>query len=175
MPQKKNRPLYKPQMESNRSDSDEIYKHMESNSDCQFSILELRAAVSVQVPDDKTIKAKLLEEFGDRITISPGTNRHKVSTICFRDNGLKLLRDSWYEAKDKDEINERLRIFTKAAEIIRQDIQRQVYYATTYPPNNDFLKDAHNNIPLSLQTFLDEVTMKKTKRVTETRKKCSAI
>lgn len=160
-------PIYKRHGSKDTSDDDyitkamnEIYNYMESNSDCQFSMEDLRAAVSGQVPNDKTIKANLLSEFGDRVTIVSGSNHYKVSTICFRDTGLKLLSDSWYEARNSQASDERLRIVKKAAEIIRQDIQSQVYDTTTYPPSDDFLKEANDIIPSSLQKFLEEVTMK---------------
>ena len=60
--------------------------------------------------------------------------------------------------------DERLRIVKKAAEIIRQDIQSELYTYDKYPPSDDFLKDAEG-LPPTLLTFLEDVMMKKTKRV----------
>lgn len=138
----------------------EIYGFMENNSDSQFSFDELRAAVTENPPNDKTITARLLNKFDDRIIFSTGVNRYQVKIVSFKDTGAKLLSNSWYEKHEKNSSDERMRIVKKAAEIIRQDIQTCVYDPNTYPPSDDFLKDA-SSVPETLKLFLEEVTLKK--------------
>lgn len=67
-----------------------------------------------------------------------------------------------------------MRIVKKAAAIIRQDIQSEMYDSRTYPPGDEFLRDAYCVTP-TLRTFLEDVMMKNTKRVKETNRKCVAI
>lgn len=154
---------------------EEIYAFMEENNDSQFTLPEIRNAVTGPVPDDKTIKKKLVEKFGDRVTITVGSNRYQLPIICFTDTAHKILSDSWYEKKANNMHDERLRIVTTAAKIIRQDIQHHVYNSNTYPPADNFLQNTENSIPSTLLTFLREVMINKRNTAEQIEKKCLAI
>lgn len=153
---------------------EEIFAYMEENTDCQFSRDEILGVVTGDKPQWRTIKSELERKYGDRILITPGTNRFNVPVVCFRDNGYKIISEAWYENRVKNEEEERLRIVAKAIEILRQDIQSQVYNTDTYPPSDDFLKDP-GTLPQSLTFFIEGLLLGKTKRVEETKRKCSAL
>ncbi|MBW0528211.1 hypothetical protein O181_067926 [Austropuccinia psidii MF-1] len=130
--------------------------------------------ISETKPQWRTIKAELERIYGDRILITPGANRFSVPVVCFRDSGNKIINEAWYGNKAKNEEEERLRIVGKAVEILRQDIQSQVYSTDTYPPRDDFLKNP-GTMPQSLTFFLEGLLLAKTKRKEETRRKCAAL
>lgn len=59
-------------------------------------------------------------------------------------------------------------------EILRQDMQSQVYSTDTYPPSDDFIKNPCT-LPRSLTFFLGGLLLAKTKRLDETKRKCAAL
>lgn len=133
------------------------------------------ATVTGEKLDWRTVKAKLFEKFGDRIIIKPGSNRFDVPVICFTDTGYKVLNDAWYQQEGKkNNAEERMRIVKKAAAIIRQDIQSEMYDSRSYPTGDEFIYDA-GCLTSTLLTFLEEVMMKNTQRLEETSKKCITI
>lgn len=172
--------LYKQPTSSTPSEShvskamEEICAFLEDSIDTQFSQDEIMNAVTGTKPQWRTIKTELQKRYGDRVILTQGCNRFNVPVICFRDTGYKLLNDAWYENKDTNKSAERIRIVLKAAEIIRQDIQSEMFKSDTYPPSDNFLDEAEN-IPPSLLAFLNGVMMKKTKREDQTKRKCIAI
>lgn len=153
---------------------EEIFTYMEESTDCQFSQDEILGVITGVKPQWRTIKAELERKYGDRILITPGVNRFKLPVVCFRETGYKIINQAWYENRAKSEEEERLRIVAKAVEIIRQDIQSQVYSTDTYPASDDFLK-IPGTLPQSLTFFLEGLLLSKTKRVNETKRKCAAI
>lgn len=52
--------------------------------------------------------------------IATGINRQPV--ICFRNTGYTILSNNWYESKNQNEEEERLRVVKAAADIIREDM-----------------------------------------------------
>lgn len=91
--------------------------------------------------------------------MTEGSNRFNVPVLCFRDAGQQLICDAWYEHKEDNACDERLRIVKKAVKIIRQDIQSELYTDDKYPLSDDFLKAAEA-LPQTLLTFLENVMMK---------------
>ncbi|KAJ8884191.1 hypothetical protein PR048_016048 [Dryococelus australis] len=144
---------------------EKIYSYMEGNDDCQFSMNEFMAAVT---------ENQLNENYGDSVLFKPGSNQFNIPIICSRYVGHKLLNDAWYNKREKNDNNERMKIVRSAADIIRQDIQSHIYDSHMYPPSDDFVKNV-DCLPPTLLTFLQEVINKKTKRVEETSEKCIAI
>ena len=50
---------------------EQIYKYIEENDDCQFTMQELKNVITTEhIPDEKTIKKRLIERFHDDIIIS---------------------------------------------------------------------------------------------------------
>lgn len=62
---------------------EKIYKYIEENDDCQFSIQELKNILSTEyIPDDKTIKSRLSSHYGDNIIFSSKFGSNTI--ICFK-------------------------------------------------------------------------------------------
>jgi len=57
---------------------EDIFSYIENHDDCQFTLTELKGVCKDFIPDDKTIKSKLLQRYGKRIII---TTKSKSSTI----------------------------------------------------------------------------------------------
>lgn len=138
-----------------------IFSFIESGDECQFTMTDLINSVTGYVPTERTIKKRLIENYGDDILIS--VQKKKVTTICFRDTGYKILTNAWYNARNTDDQEERLRIVRTAAEIVREDIRSKVYDTTSYPPSNDFLQNLTDDVPESLDLFLKGVVSKNRK------------
>lgn len=153
---------------------EEIFTYLEESSDCQFSKDEIMGIISETKPQWRTIKTELERKYGNRILITPGINRFSVPVVCFRDSGNKIINEAWYGNRAKNEEEERLRIVAKAVEILRQDIQSQVYSTETYPPTDDFLKNP-GTMPQSLTFFLEGLLLANTNRIEETKRKCAAL
>ncbi|GFX58237.1 uncharacterized protein TNCV_4049951 [Trichonephila clavipes] len=62
---------------------EQIYTYKEENNDCQFTMQELRNAITTEyIPDEKTIRKRLIDRYHDDVVISCkfGSN----SIICFK-------------------------------------------------------------------------------------------
>ncbi|KYN09191.1 hypothetical protein ALC57_18704 [Trachymyrmex cornetzi] len=90
-------------------------------------------------------------------------NRKKTPTVCFRNIGHAILSDNWYVSRKVDEIEEKLRIVKKAAEIIKSDIADCIYENKSYPQSTEFLSNIEDSVPDSLMFFLEKVIMDKRK------------
>jgi len=55
----------------------------------------LKEVVSDYLPDNKTIKKKLEEKYGDRIIIT--TKKTGFTIISFRETHMNILNQAWYE------------------------------------------------------------------------------
>ena len=125
-------------------------------------------------PDVKTVKKKLQQKFGEDIFIIDQRNRECI--ICFRNIGYKLLADRWYEEKETNPRQEKLPVLREAAAIIRADIRSTVYETEYYPPSDDFMKNARDDVPASLQCLLSEIITKDKRGCEEMwQKKCISI
>ncbi|KYN28333.1 hypothetical protein ALC57_02246 [Trachymyrmex cornetzi] len=125
-----------------------IYNYLENSDDCQFSLHELINQIEGYVPHETTIKHKLKEKYGDDIIIT--VNRKKTPTVCFRNIGHAILSDNWYVSRKVDEVEEKLRIVKKAAEIIKSDIADCIYENESYPQRTEFLSNIEDSVPDSL-------------------------
>ena len=124
-------------------------------------------------PDPRTVKARLLQKYGDDISI---VVTHKRTIVCFRNTGFKILTDSWYASKKTNAEEERLRVVRAAANILLEDIRSQVYETKKYPPSDIFLEDVDTVILETLLCFLEQVIVKhKRCSVDKWRIKCKAI
>lgn len=126
------------------------------------------------MPDVKTIRAKLLEKYGENIVIS-STNK-KTTTVCFRGTSKNILTKHWYENRKVNKEEERQRIVEAAAIIIREDIRSQINDTSSYPAPNDFLTNVDSVIPKTLSLFLNSVILSnKNGDGTHVSKKCTSI
>ncbi|KYQ51937.1 hypothetical protein ALC60_08955 [Trachymyrmex zeteki] len=125
-------------------------------------------------PHIKTVKARLLQKYGDDIIIAETAN--KCPVVCFHNTGYKILTEAWYEQKASDPKEERKRIVKAAATIILEDIRSQVYETTHYPPSDNFLMDVQTVVPETLQILLEGIILKNKRGSLEKwKKKCIAF
>lgn len=87
-----------------------IYSFLAENSDeCQFTISELMSQIKGDYhPDSRTVKARLKQEYEDDILIFEINRRESV--VCFRNTGHKLLAEDWYQNKNPNPEDEKLRV-----------------------------------------------------------------
>lgn len=129
-----------------------IYDVINENEDSQFSIKELKSLLTDYIPDDRTIIKKLNDKFEGRIFITPQPGKSSIVTL--KDSADHILIDSWYHQKNDDQQSEQLRVVKAAADIIREDIRTKSYDKDSYPSPNNFLKNAKEDVPDSLNIFL---------------------
>lgn len=113
--------------------------------------------MGMQRPTKNHFIRLLKDHFGDRMYFSrTGSSKcvltftGKVDKLLVRH--LKLMQNSNTEDR-------RLQVVKAAAIILREDIRKQIYRNDVYPPPNNFLEDAEDNIPSSLLTFFNYLTM----------------
>ncbi|GFV48380.1 uncharacterized protein TNCV_64501 [Trichonephila clavipes] len=62
---------------------EKIYTYIEENDDCQFTMQELRNAITTKyIPDEKTIRKRLIDRYHDDIVISCKFGSNNI--ICFK-------------------------------------------------------------------------------------------
>lgn len=89
----------KPSTEINQA-MQEIYQYMEDSDECQFSLKSLHDLVDNKYTiSEVTVKRKLIEHYGDHITIT--ATQKKVPVVCFRNQCNQILSDHWYIKKRK--------------------------------------------------------------------------
>lgn len=89
----------RPEVKDITTAMEQIYSYLENNDDCQVSLCELMSQCVGYVPSEATIKNKLNQKYGDNIIITQ--SKKKIPVVCFRDTGLKILSESWYNMKNK--------------------------------------------------------------------------
>lgn len=154
----------------------DIYDYIEENSDeCQFTFKELQECIKGDfVPYPTTIKQRLQEEYGHEILIFEKQGTPCI--ICFRNTGYKILSKAWYDAKNSDPEEERLRVIREAAAIIVEDIRSKLYDTKSYPPSDNFMDNVDDSIPASLNVLLSEIICKTKKGSLESwKRKCTSI
>lgn len=117
---------------------------MENCDDCQF-LLDNLAKKFEEFCDTKEsyvrrwLKEKLQRHFGEKISITglPG----KDSIITLTDTMQTILTEQFYTKRCETIGQEKLRIVKAAAEIIREDVKRQVYNLEKYPSFNENMRD----------------------------------
>lgn len=136
-----------------------VFNYIESNlDDSQFSINEIRDAVKVDLPDNKTIQRRIVEHYGENI-IMTGT-KGKQTIFCFVSTGQKILQEKWYSDRQSDEETERLRVVRAAANIVLEDIRSAVFETSFYPSPSYFLNDVSNDVPNTLKIFIKTIVTK---------------
>ena len=157
---------------------EQIYKYIEENDDCQFTLQELKNVITTEhIPDEKTIKKRLIERFHDDIIISTKFGSNTI--ICFKKINHDVLTENWYDQKYNSKEEQEFHILKAASEIIRRDIRAQVYDNENYTPSDKMLQDVDESIPKSLNFLLSEIILKDKKNNAETipryEKKCKSI
>ena len=137
---------------------------IDDNNECQYSLQELHrmmmeaADTTETVYTVRTLKQKLLDRYGESITVSKCKGNDIVS---FTEAVSRSLGDSWYKNRDSNIQDERRRIVLTAAAIIREDIRARVYDTSVYPVCEDITTSSIKQVPDTLRDFVDEVTKSK--------------
>lgn len=153
-----------------------IYDYIENSDDeCQFSMEQLIEQIKGNYqPEVKTVKARLIEKYGDDILFA--SIKKKKTVVCFKNTGEKILTNSWYQKTCMSEREERLRVVEAAAKIICEDIRTQVYNTTDYPPPDRFLEESQAAVPETLKSFLDTLIVnRKRGNIKKWTNKCNAL
>ena len=131
---------------------------LEKEADCElYSLQELHSKMSEMAGDDevyckKTLKAKLVEKYGQHIYFSEIDGRNDV--ICFRNMANFILTDKWYSGKKDNIDDESQRIVAAAAKLILAEIREHEFSMETYPSNDDITSRDNDIIPPLLKTML---------------------
>ena len=138
-----------------------------SDEECQFSIASILSEYKEEEEELPckldTIRNKLVEYFGDAISV------YKVKkdlVVCFAFVRNKILSEEWYNNKNSDVKAERKRIIDTAAELLLEDITSKYYDTVNYPAPDHFFDNIKDDIPPTLQSFLD-ILMRSNKRKNE--------
>ena len=137
---------------------------IDDSNECQYSLQELHrmmveaADTTETVYTVKTLKQKLLDRYGDSITVSKCKGK---DIFTFSEAVNRSLADSWYKNRECDIQDERRRIVLTAAAIIREDIRAHVYDNSVYPGCEDITNSSIQQVPDTLREFVDEVTKSK--------------
>ena len=131
---------------------EEVFKYIEENDDCQFTLRELRNVITSEyVPDERTIKKRLEENYKDEIVIS--NKFGKSSIVCFKKKENEILTAKWYQERLQDDTQEEFRILKAAAEIIRRHIRGTPCDKEHYPASDQMFTNINDCIPEQLTFF----------------------
>lgn len=148
---------------------------MENSDDCQFTFSELKATLQEYIPDDKTIKYRLEEHYGNDVIIS--TKSTSQTLVCLRRSHYDILSEMYKQsAVAGNQEEQKLNALKVAADIIRSDIRSMRNYSEQYPASDKMFDNLDAYIPESLQIFLDELILKYKKTNSRSHKiKCTSI
>lgn len=138
----------------------------QDDNNCQFSLkcfLERMSCIlaenqieNVILWSEKTLKLKLKEKYGSHVVIT--SIKGKDSVLCLKSKCDKLLTDK-YSAIDLNNVEERRKIVSMAASIIKEDIRGMVCNVTEYP-SLDAIKDGGvSSVPPTLHTFFETLVI----------------
>lgn len=154
----KNHDMGRPKLTEREDAFQNVCNYMEQSDECQFSLKELMDKMGDMAIGPKAFKQRLINKYKQDILIIH--HKGKPTFVCFRNTGYKILTESWYKSRATTEKDERLRVIRAAADIIREDIRSKVYETSVYPPPAELLYTVEDDIPESLQMFLDNVLLK---------------
>ena len=119
---------------------------------------------------EKSLKIKLLEYFGDSITITEICGKHTI--VCISSFDHKVLSDRWYADRKSNAMDERRRVIIAAANIILQNYDCDVYPTTAWMETCSTC-----SIPETLTVLIESIIMhgKKSKDKNKCSRKCRII
>lgn len=89
--------------------------------------------------------------------------------IIYRGSIDHVLNEEWYKKRKENSDEERLRVYTKAVNIMLDDMLKTHYDVMEYKSSTNFLKDVKNDIPQTLLTVL-EILLTTSKRSSDGKK-----
>ena len=138
-----------------------VIEYLQNNDDENFTVADLVSMMKQYMSeeeepyDNKTMKNKLTQEFGDEIVIC--SLESKSDVVTFRSTVVKILENYHKKASNLNKEDEALLIIQTAASLIRNDRCRQ--YSSYFYPSSTCLSDLHSHevlgfVPQSLQNLL---------------------
>ena len=132
---------------------------MPEQQHCQFSLTDIRdhlvSHLPLYVPSYSTrhIKRRLLEYFGDQVTISELDG--KVSVVALKDTAVSILHESYTQCAQDSEDDETIKVAKQVASSIKQDISDIDHKTDVYPSPADIdLDNLEDIVPESLQYLM---------------------
>ncbi|CAH1105297.1 unnamed protein product [Psylliodes chrysocephalus] len=124
---------------------------VDNETECQFSVNEIKEGFSGDLPDYTTIKNKLKEHFQNDIDCH--LIKRDMIILYKNSTASKKLCKDWYEKRLKSKEDERTRIVQMAAEIVLEDIRSKVYDMNYYeiPDLNE--GNLFKDVPETLKVF----------------------
>jgi len=139
---------------------------VDDSDECQFTLKDLTDAMGTgDTYTGTTLKNKLKDHYKDSLFVSEAEGKPDI--FNFNGSAGALLQEQWYSEKKSSELDERLRIVEKAAEIIREDMRSKNYDCSYYSSLEKNLDD-DSILPESLQKFLGVVSATKSGKVNDT-------
>jgi len=157
---------------------EELCAYLNENDECQYSISELHNILSQFLDEQpgyttKHLKAKLMDHYGDKVTITKIPGKHGV--VSFRDTVHNIIHDKWYTDKCTDMKQECKRIIETVAAIVREDIRSCVYECDEYPAVKTLEELEENIVPQSLHNLIDGIINPHGKDTDSINRKCHSI
>ncbi|KYN28693.1 hypothetical protein ALC57_01883 [Trachymyrmex cornetzi] len=135
---------------------------------------ELKATLQEHIPNDKTIKYRLEEHYGNDVIIS--TKSTSQTLVCLRRSHYDILSEMYKQsAVAGNQEEQKLNALKVTADIIRSDIRSMTNYSEQYPASDKMFDNLDAYIP-ELKIFLEEVILKCKKTNSSSHKiKCTSI
>lgn len=168
LPAAKKRKVGRPQDEERNQAFVKVAKFLEDNDDEQITVGDLVEKMKEYLNDTESetygrshMKTKLLEYFGDEITITDINGKPNV--VTFRTTAMAILQEFHFrEHQDDLDINEeQMNIIKTAARLIKNDLKSIPTSSDSYPTITTDAESHVRFLPASLSTFLSLLTSKK--------------
>lgn len=100
------------------------------------------------------MKTKLIDYYGDTIffTDQPG----RPNTVCFKDMASEILSDKWCNGRKESMQEEKARVITAAAKLIKNELRCTQFDTEYYPSLEDIEMDAEI-LPPSLKLLMQSL------------------
>ena len=168
LPAAKKRKVGRPQDEEKNQAFVKVAKFLEDNDDEQITVGDLVEKMKEYLNDTESeaygrshMKTKLLEYFGDEITITDINGKPNV--VTFRTTATAILQEFHFrEHQDDLDINEeQMNIIKTAAKLIKNDLKSIPTSSDSYPTITTDAESHVRYLPASLSTFLSLLTSEK--------------
>lgn len=144
----------------------------QDDDNCQFSLkyfLERMSDILAEnqkenvttLWSEKTLKSKLKEKYGSHVVIT--SIKGKDPVLCLKSKYDKLLTGKC-SAIDLNNVEERKKIISMAASIIKEDIRGMVCNVTEYPSLDSIEDGGVSSVPPTLHTFFETLVISDKRR-----------
>lgn len=128
-----------------------ICTYIENSGNFEFTPAELQKQGGEHSLSVHLIYTKLAEKYSEDINID--LQRGKRTIIRYKHFDFGNMCQRHYRGEELLDVEKRS-LFKVVADLLRKDIKKQEYNLESYPPGVDIIKEAKEEIPESLSTFL---------------------